>query len=241
MNQLFNAGRWWKLVVLHWAENRRRYLLSLTAIAGLMLVWFCLTLSFNKYNTLVKGEQFGIYFFGLFFCGCLYASMLFADLGKKREATQFLSVPASQLEKLLCAVFFGVVLFFIAYTCIFYLLDIPMVGIAKDMFVKLHGKDLYDSERRGVFNIFVGRVGHGEDKGTFYLLMFFFALQALFGLGSVYFARYSFIKTVVSLLMLSVLGIFLFCQVMDNHLPNDWHFSGPFSWSHYNEASKQLE
>ena len=40
MNQLFDAGRWWLLVGKHWSENRKKYSLSLIAIAGLLLLFF---------------------------------------------------------------------------------------------------------------------------------------------------------------------------------------------------------
>ncbi len=126
MNQVFSFSRWWKLVTLHWIVNCKRYLLALLAIAGLLAAWFGFVIAMNRQGELFLFFQFAAYFVGLFFVGCFYASTLFSDLNSKPEGINYLSVPASHLEKLCCAIFFGVLLFFVAFTLIFYLVDIPM-------------------------------------------------------------------------------------------------------------------
>lgn len=40
MNQVFDFKRWLFLVGKHWGENRKRYLLSLVALAALMIIWY---------------------------------------------------------------------------------------------------------------------------------------------------------------------------------------------------------
>src|SRR5258708_2300085 len=132
-NQLFSFSRWRLLVAKHWIEHRRRYVLSLLAIGGLQAVWFSFLIAIDVYAPLVAFMQFGVYIVGLYLVGCLYSSMLFAELGTKKEALPWLSLPASHLEKLLCALLYGVVLFFIVYTLVFYAVDIIMVQCANNI------------------------------------------------------------------------------------------------------------
>src|SRR5450631_1938605 len=129
MNQTFNFSRWWMLVTAHWAQNRKRYLLALLAMGGILVAWYCFLLVVVRNGPLQDYLQSTTYFASLYFIGCLYASSLFAELGDRATGINYLSVPASHLEKLFCALFFGVMGFFIAYTLLFYIVDLPVVHI----------------------------------------------------------------------------------------------------------------
>src|SRR5689334_11586661 len=133
MNQAFSFSRWLLLVEKHWSENRKKYLLALVAITGILLIWFLFNIVMEAYRPMDAGIQIGTYFGGLFIVGCLYASTLFSDLSSKSKGINYLSLPASQLEKTLCALFYGVVVFFIAYTVIFYMADIIMVKVSNQV------------------------------------------------------------------------------------------------------------
>src|SRR5258705_1845088 len=102
MNQSFDAGRWWLLVGKHWSENRKKYTLSLIAMAGLLLLWV-LVLLISEKRRIVTDLQINTYYTGLFLAGCLYGSMMFADLGSKTRGLNYLVVPASQPEEHFCA------------------------------------------------------------------------------------------------------------------------------------------
>src|SRR6185312_1083045 len=127
MNQSFDAGRWWLLVAKHWSENSKKYVLAMIAITGLMLLWFVIIMLDSVNRGFNASMQTSSYYFGLFLGGCLYASILFADLGSKTRGLNFLVVPASHLEKLLCALFYAVFVFFVCYTAAFYMVDFIMV------------------------------------------------------------------------------------------------------------------
>ena len=243
---LFSPQRWWMLVTLHWAENRKRYLLSLPAIAGVLFVWYCFLLMMNRDEGLSIPFQVSAYYVGLFLIGSLYGSMLFADLGHKTRSIQYLSVPASQFEKLLCALFFGVLLFFIVYTLLYYLVDIPMVGLSNriNLIRTRHLTDNipFNAYPVHVYNIYTNKGGPMPDSESNYFLLIYFALQAAFILGSVYFTRYSFIKTVVSLLLLVLVYMLFVLKGIVSNLPQGWHF-GPslFEWSQMREINGQEE
>jgi hypothetical protein len=129
MNASFNLNRWLLYITKHWNENKRRYLLSLGALAGLLVLWFSFLMIVNPENAVNVTIQFITYYVGMFLTGCLFASLIFNDLSDAPKAIQFLLVPVSHLEKLLTALLFGVILFFICYTAIYYLIDIPMVKL----------------------------------------------------------------------------------------------------------------
>jgi hypothetical protein len=234
MNQTFSFSRWWMLVIRHWAENRRRYMLSLLAIAGLMAIWNGFNLLMEKDLPMSHRHQLPTYFVGLFLTGCVYASSLFAPLGNKKEAIQYLSVPASQLEKFLCALFYGVFLFFILYNVIFYSLDIPFVNLSRQLAGPNHRHEDFLLPGNGVVNVFVSNARDaGDSEAIRSFLLAFFAIQSMFVLGSIYFTRYAFIKTVVAILLLVVAGALYMIKVISPNIPQGWTLGGFVDWHRY--------
>jgi hypothetical protein len=238
MNQTFSFPRWGLLVKKHWAENYKRYLLSLLAMGGLLIAWYSFILIMDTKDPIGIFFQYSAYFVGLYFIGCLYASMLFSELSSKTAGINYLSLPASQLEKLLCAILFGVFFFFIAYTLLFYLIDIPMVQFSNRL-IRLHprvwpGTDQY-VPALAVYNIFTPKAPPiiGESEYHF-LLLGFFAVQSCFLLGSLYFPRYSFIKTIVAVLLLVLILTVFLNKVVFHTTPDGWQ-NNILTWDQYNE------
>lgn len=190
MNQFFSFSRFRLLALKHWADNRRRYLLSLLALVGLLAGWFALVMIGNeKGNPMGTEVQKTAYFFLLFVAGAFYASQYFRDLGSKAKGSNFLLVPASTYEKLLCALLFAVLLFFVAFTAAFYLVDFIMVQIANSY---------WDEGKASVINIMDTSVLQFREAPAIRAVSLFLLVQSAFLLGSVYFERYSFIRTVIS-------------------------------------------
>jgi hypothetical protein len=223
MNQLFDAGRWWLLVGKHWSENRKKYTLSLIAIAGLLLLWFFVIIVTDN-RSIVPELQLNTYYSGLFIVGCLYGSMLFADLGSKTRGLNYMVVPASHLEKLLCALFYSVVVFFACYTAIFYVTDFIMLKAANAImyshWIKSHSPgDVFVPGE--IMNVFSSPDRHHSDQPgfVFYLLLFYFVLQAAFIYGSIFYAKFSLIKTVISLLLIGLCSAFILGKVIKDILP----------------------
>jgi len=231
LSDTFSFHRWWLLVTKHWSENYRRYLLFLLAIAGLLLAWFSFILMVSQLNLLNSFMQFAAYFAGLYLVGCFYASWLFADLNSPQGGIGFLALPASHLEKLLCALFFGVLLFFIGYTLVFYLVDIPMLSLSNSILIK-YPRNYQDTSIQippdQLFNVFDNHAFLPE-PGTF--LAGFFSTQALFFLGSVYFTRWTFIKSVIAALLCLLIFVFIDAKLLNLFLPSGWH-DVFFLWVH---------
>jgi hypothetical protein len=231
-NQQFSISRWSRLLALHWVDNRKRYLLSLPAMLGLLAVWDSFLLIMNRYNPLDDGMQAVTYYSGLLVVGSLYASTIFSDLGSKTKGIAWLSVPASSLEKLLCALLFAVFIFFIAYNAIFYLVNIPMVGLCNQLIESQHRAWFggYPISPNPVFNVLKGLPGDEFDSISHLYLFFFFSVQSAFVLGSVYFERFAFVKTVVAVLLCFLFFTTLEQRIVQLSLPNGWNQNFLTEW-----------
>lgn len=229
MNQFFDMQRWTLLLRKHWGENRKILILSTVAIASILLIWYLLFLMMNRFLPLDEFVQNLTYFFGLYLGGCVYASLLFADLSTRPKGINFLMVPASSFEKLLCALVFGVILFFITYTLLFYIIDISMVKLANSINAN---KIIEYSDRSGIYkpqtviNIIKGPSDHSfaDANQCYYFLLIFFAVQSAFALGSIYASKFSIIKTSIVLLLLSVFVVLLVGQVMHPLMPEGFFY-----------------
>jgi len=234
MNQTFSFPRWQMLVASHWAEHRKRYLLALMAVGGLLAGWYSFLLLIDHFGPLNLFIQYATYYCGLFLVGCFHASTVFSELGSKSRAIQYLSIPASHLEKLLCGILFGVVFFFIAFTIVFYIVDIPMVSLANRIIAgeKQHWPNTFQSIGIvGVLDIWNNQWAPILDRKYHFFLFAYFAIQSAFLLGSVYFASWSFIKTVVALLLFWVIFILYVQKGIAEHLPNGWHPHDLVRWA----------
>jgi hypothetical protein len=236
MNQTFDLSRWWMLVERHWAENRKRYGLALLAMAGLLTAWYTFLMIMDDYAPLNIVLQFTAYYCGLYLVGCFYASTLLAELSDKAQGTNYLTLPASQLEKLLCALFFGVFLFFIAYNLVYYIVDIPMVHLANRIIAEKHQVWPGTNSQIGsveVLNVFT-ESGPPFWDGQYHVFMtVYFSVQSAFILGSVWFRRYSFLKSIVAVLLCFLGGIFVLNKAIETHLPAGWRLDNLFEWVQY--------
>jgi hypothetical protein len=224
MNQVFDFSRWGLLVRKHWSDNRNKYTLSLGAIGALLLMWYGFLLLVDGRGAMNKEGQIITFYVGLFLTGALFASMLFGDLANKPKAINFLSVPASQLEKVLCMALYCILIFFVCYTVIFYAVDFIMVKVANAVNLsrwKEHNAEaLFVPET--VANVFTTM--KSSDNGNPFnalttVLLLFFAIQGAYALGSIYFPAYSFIKTTIALLLIILFFIFLLAKVLAPILP----------------------
>ncbi|HEX2534821.1 MAG TPA: hypothetical protein VHK69_13840 [Chitinophagaceae bacterium] len=199
MNQTFEFSRWRLLVGRHWAENRKRYGLALGALMGMMILWYVFVISTDPARPLEEGMQLITYFFGLFLAGSFYASQFFHELGSKPRAIEYLLTPASNLEKLLSGLFYMIV-FFILYTLAFYIVNTATIALVNAVHSSYDTSVLTENgpqTKQKIVNVFYHIEGAGGENINSWLLLLYVNLQAAFLLGSVYFTRYSFIKTVI--------------------------------------------
>ena len=230
MNQFFDQKRFSLLVLKHWADNKKRYTLALLAYVGLLITWFLFGLIVEGIpdgHGLPQDVQVATFFFSLFAVGTFYASQYFSDLGSRNKGSHFLLVPASNFEKLLCSLFFTVILLPLLLTTCFYLVDVLMVTIANS-FSGSNGQ-----VKSTVANIFEVELIRFDPKQAIYLLLFFFSIESLFLLGSVYFKKYNFIKTIITGFVIC-LTLFLMAFVLFEHIlpekEDDYYFLKIEKW-----------
>lgn len=221
MNQFFDFNRFSLLVAKHWADNKKRYILSVIAFMGLLIAWFVFTILTDLSDPMGKDVQFLTFFFSLFLVGTFYASQYYRDLGSRPKGINFLLVPASAFEKILCSLLYTVVLFFIVFIAAFYAVDILMVTL-----VKTFSESSEQNSTRGLINMFEQFTIRFDGESSLNMMMVFFSVQSAFLLGSVYFEKYSFLKTVISGF---VIFFIVFCLVYGLYeLMPDGEYDGGF-------------
>lgn len=204
MNQFFSFKRFALLVSKHWADNKKRYGLAMLAFVGLLVTWFVFTiLTGFEERPMGREVQTITFYFSLFAVGTFYASQYFSDLGSRAKGINFLLVPASAFEKLLCSLLYTAVLFLFVFTATYYLADVLMVVLARAF-----SGAVQTGEKIAVVNVFDVLVLPFNSSMTFNFLAFFISVQSAFLLGSVYFEKYSFIKTIICGF---ITGFLLFC------------------------------
>ena len=224
-NQYFSFPRWRRLIALHWESNKRRYLLAIPALAGLLATWETFLCFMDQGDPLDESIQALTFYWGIAVVGCLYASTIFAEFGSQAQGIAWLSVPASALEKLLCGLLFSAVLCFLVFTAAFYLADIPMVGICNRMIERQHRTWFggYPMGANAVWRFWKGLPGDEMDEHFHVAFLMYFMLQGAFALGSVYFKRLAFLKTLVAVMVFILVFTVLEKVMLENSLPQGWH------------------
>ena len=216
MTTTFSFPRLLQLIRKQWFENSRLYIFSILAllgILGLVMIFWVMTMEAN-YS---EDSLYIIFLFGLFIAGTVFASMSFSMLGNKERGTYWLAFPASHLEKLICMIFYNVVVFTVVYCACFFLLKSMAVTYVNSL---VAGDPQAYTFRRSVWDIdrsFLAIVP--------YFLYCFFAVQSFYLLGSVYFPRYSFVITTVVGSALIFLFVYYSAEVLKGA------FYDGFSWN----------
>ncbi len=214
MNQFFSFERFKLLALKHWADNRKRYTLSVLAYVGILFTWFIFSLT-NR-DKMSEEIQLGTYFFSLFVAGTLYASQYFADLSSRPKGINFLLVPASRFEKFLSSLLYTVVFFFVFLTVAFYIVDALMVIL----FNAISGAS-EAGEKASVVNVLQLDYIKFGPNAAINVLAVFLAIQAIFLFGSAYFKKYNFLKTIISGFVAFLIGFFILYLTYPVLFPQD--------------------
>lgn len=237
MNNTFNASRFGLLLRRQWIENRKVFLASTAILFGSICLFYIFNIlsdSFVQKNSHhVTGIDAYLYFrFSslrfreavLVLSGILYVCLLsghyFTSLSKPATAIQELTIPVSATEKLLSALLSCSVLSMLTFAAVFSVADAAFVTTIKAIYsdvtfeneaVKLSQAN-YGYEHTGFKYIY-----ETLDRGTLTTLpVSGFLLSTVFTLGSVYFRRFSFIKT--SSIVIAFIGSLVSAQQLLNNL-----------------------
>lgn len=214
MNQTFSFNRWLLLMRRHWMENGTLYVYGIVSIIGAMgISLFFWVQSNHNYR---QADLLIMYMIGLHIVGAIFASGAFDMLQKKDKGIYYLSLPASHFEKLLTMIVYNAILFTIIFSLCYYAMQWLTVLIVKAK-VAAH-PDLYDYRP-----IYFGQ-NNWLEPAIVYFAMLFFGVQALFLLGSVYFKRFSFLLTLVILVIFIFLEIFYVTKLAHSIFPDQLHY-----------------
>jgi hypothetical protein len=188
MTTTFSFPRLLQLIRKQWIENSRMYLFSVLALLGMLglIMIFWVISDGRNYS---EDSAYVIFVIGLYLAGAVFASMSFSMLGNREKGTYWLAFPASHLEKLITMIFYNVVVFTVAYCACFFLIKSVAVAYINSLVAEYPGtysfrRSVWDSNRS-----FLGILP--------YFIYGFFAIQAFYLLGSVYFPRYAFVITTI--------------------------------------------
>lgn len=212
MNQYFNFNRFGLLLRLHGAQNAKNQLLSAGLIIGLTLILMMPMLATKGYSQMAEV----LHFLALFLCvmlgGNLFASTAFNQYSNPSTGIAAIMIPASRFEKFLVTFLVSLV-FVTLYITLYWALHVWFIELANES-LPVDGRKYYPIP---------------SDPRTFFTYCYFLIYGAVF-LGSIYFTKNSFVKSVAVLLVISI-GAFLLYYGLAYHFTANpsFLFTFPFT------------
>ncbi|KIC90709.1 hypothetical protein OI18_22685 [Flavihumibacter solisilvae] len=196
-------------------EMGKFYVLAALAMLGMII------LSFIFFFILLDGPHYreqtiyNIYATGLLVGGALFGSIAFTQLAEKEKGMYWLSFPASHAEKMATTILYTSIGFLLVYTASFMLIKWIAVGFVKTYLVGNSGRTYQEA------------IWHPQQTSLVFQVMFaaYFGIQALFVLGSVYFGKYSFIKTIIASVVFAGVFIYVMYKSYSVFLPEEYSWS----------------
>ncbi|GEM_PF-3054833 len=194
----FSINRLGLLMKKQLQENKKLYLLGTLAMMGIMGLIFMFMAINDNLNIESQPAFLGL---GMISFGCLFTLTLFSKLDVKGGRIQSFMLPASHLEKLICAIIYGTFLFPLVYLISVY----PVLRIFT------------------YINSYIGNIQQvyvfDEGKLEYIILSYFFILQSLVLFFSVFFRQYKVVKSIVTLCLLFFGTINLAPAITEQFLP----------------------
>jgi hypothetical protein len=189
MNNTFDIQRFGLLLKRKWLEFGKIYLIALAVVFGVILAAYAIAF-WPIFTGLVPFYERQIFFRGPLFIGLGFlfltavASSFFAHLGQKPKTIIDLLIPASTFEKFFAGLFFTGIISTLSYLLIFFITDVVFVA------------NLHDVAKDKLY--FFSSIKH-----TLYTPVYIIPLFAtsIFLLGSVYFDKFHYIKTALSIMV----------------------------------------
>lgn len=220
MKTIFDFNRYTNLIRRQWINFGKVYLMTLGIITGLFISFygFFLWNSLDAFNIAdIRGMlDFRIFLFvivGLLFV-TIIASTYFSSLGDKSKAIFELLIPASAVEKFLTAIFYTFILPILSFCLLFFIVDFAFVSYERQLFadfIALEMSKSSDIKATDFFRYFFVM----PFPSQLYLMCFLpVVLSSLFLLGSIYFSKFQYIKTMISLFIYLFVFVFMMINIM---------------------------
>ncbi len=253
MSDTLNIARLTLLLKNHIVEHKQKYLYYAIGMFFIGLIVNVIVLSTTtfgaRYDELINGTldiattkwetmQTVFYIGGLYIFGGIFSCTSFVNFSNKGEGIFYLIKPASQLEKWLTEVIVHIFLFWLAYTLLFYIIDIPVTFIIRGIEHQDYLQDLKVKLPKDM----IGKTFHPSQifhfsnfkEGNWVVYPFFTSLYvsicAYFMYGSILFNRFAFFKTLILAFVTGMVYFFYALIFLSNKsllLPQNWKFSEP--------------
>lgn len=228
MNNTFDFTRFGKYLKRKWLEFGKIYLLTiLLAGAAIAIIYFFILLGFYKNNYASLGTDLRFRFPLFLIFGFLYASITastyFADLGEKPRAIFQIMAPVSQFEKWLTGIIFAVIVPVISYVIMFNVVDMAFIKHLNTEVTGLIAPNMPEKMAPLKFQTFYEALNN--INGWQWLIDFPFLLASIFLLGSVYFNRFHYVKTLVTLILFAIVAGYIF-YLIGSHFFDDKVYIG---------------
>lgn len=209
---MFDPRRFLRLARAQWAEQRRTYAWFI-AICVLLHFVLCLILMAGDkgYMAFSTSSQTGLFYTGLFLTAPIFSARYFQSLAERGPALLMLMRPATAFEKWLLAFLVVAVLYPLAFSMAFEICNIPAHLIAKAqaaqrlqelMQAPASGEEHLDWMKEALkpenYQLYLPLASDDERQSLAPIFLLLGMLQAFAMLGSLYFVRMPFIKTLVT-------------------------------------------
>lgn len=187
---IFDINRVKLLLTRQLRLNSSTILIGFGAVVG--VITFILSIRIiTESNALSMAGFTGLALPIFFIGGYIFTSTIFSELRTSHRGYLYLTLPASTLEKLVVAWFISSVLYIIAAIVVFYFINLLLMLVAF----------LTNGEPVQLFNFF--------DPWMLKIYAIYIVTQSVFLLGAIYFRGVNFLKTLLTLFVISlVLSIF---------------------------------
>jgi len=224
---MLDRNRFLRLARAQFAEQWRgwAWFLAGVLLLGVVVAIFLAFSGLDKFRT---DSQEGFYYVGLYLFSPIFAGRFFLDMSNRASALLSLMRPASVFEKWLLAVLVVTVLWPLAYTLVFYVVDAPCAAIAYAQAKQVAAQaaleyaknpipgDKPEAFRPELYQLFVPWGGWDGWRDAVQIGLWLLFAQGFAMFGSLYFRSVPFIKTLFSALLI-VLVVALGAAMFDGN------------------------
>ncbi|MFC3561032.1 hypothetical protein [Pedobacter jamesrossensis] len=217
MNNTFNINRFGLLLKRQWLDFGKIYLISLLVVTGVIIGFYAWNSpspvkpnNFDYDGNLDMRFRYPLFLILGFLFISIVASSYFSLLGQKSRAILELMTPASIFEKFLGGIFYTAILSLLSFLILFYITDFAFVKYINAHLTEFkidgNSKKTIQSVDSIASQIFT------DANYRSFLVSFFalpFLVTSVFLLGSVYFNRFHYIKTAISVMVFSGVAIYI--------------------------------
>ncbi|MFZ6768060.1 hypothetical protein ACO0LM_13445 [Undibacterium sp. Di26W] len=223
MSNFFDSARFARLWRAHWAESWRDYAWFVGIMAMINLISILISFTTDTERTFSQfhfGSQVQWYVGGLLVSAMVFSGRYFKHMVNPGASLITLMRPASVFEKWLLAFVFIGILFPLAYTVGYMLMNYPAVQLAKASYItpSLCESCSLAQQDFGFYIPFItSEMGKtGADVQRFIKMQIFFMLfltagQAVIAGGTVFFKRSPVLRTVLTLFLLAIFMAWIGC------------------------------